>query len=202
LTQSYSHVQYGSGIWQLNEATLQPESNLGSSLWPAGLEQPRRTGMTVHWLKSMGLISMAGTFLNSTSTPPKDPSTVYALRWETMPENQDQPRTPIPAPTPLVLYTFKDPNVITGIPKSSASRKFPEQILCLHNGYLQLRNREYGVAALTVTNLQGRIIFEKAALGTASIDLRAFAEKGVVLVRVVAGGKTVFQSLQIARKER
>jgi len=115
LTQSYYHIQYGTGIWQLDETTLKPISVIGTSLWPASLEPAQHTGMDVHWLKSSGVISLAGSFFVSTSTPSKDPSVVYALRWETMPENQDQPRSPIPAPTPLMLYKFKDPNVVTSI---------------------------------------------------------------------------------------
>jgi hypothetical protein len=114
-TQSYYHVQYGTGVWELDEATLKPKLIIGTSLWPVSLEAPQHTGMVVHWLKSTGIISLAGSFFNFTSTPAKDPSVVYALRWETMPENQDQPRTPIPAPTPLMLYKFKDPNVATAV---------------------------------------------------------------------------------------
>ena len=82
--------------------------------------------MVAHWLKSHGVISLCGSFFNSTSSPAKDPSIVYALRWETMPENQDQPRSPVPAPTPLMLYKFIDPNVATPV-KYAVSPGRPEK---------------------------------------------------------------------------
>jgi hypothetical protein len=126
LTQSYYHIQYGTGIWELDEATLKPKSIIGTSLWPLTLEAPQHSGMVVHWLKSTGIISLAGSFFNATSTPNKDPSVVYALRWETMPENQDQPRSPVPAPTPLILYKFKDPNVVTSITAMDGNNRLAE----------------------------------------------------------------------------
>lgn len=116
LTQSYYHAVYGTGVWQLNETTLIPDTNLGTSLWPAYLEPAQHTGMDVSWLESYGPITCAGTFFNSTSSINPDPSTVYALRWETMPANNDQPRTPVPAPTTMMLYKFGDPNVTSVLP--------------------------------------------------------------------------------------
>jgi len=118
LTQSYYHVKNGTGVWELDETTLKPKSGVISSLWPSDLEKPLRTDMVVHWLKSQGPITCAGTFSNSTSNPPADPSVVYALRWETMPENQDKARDPIPAATKLMLYKFKDLNNVTSINKT------------------------------------------------------------------------------------
>jgi hypothetical protein len=195
LTQSYYHVQYGTGIWQLDETTLRPSANLGSSLWPVALEQPRRSGMVVHWLKSTGLISMAGTFLNSTSTPPADPSTVYALRWETMPENQDQPRTPIPAPTPLMLYTFKDPNVATAVSPGEGQKRAAQHGIRLHNGNLHIGNYGAGNFAIIVCDLRGRTVAEKTVTGELTVDLRKFARNGTFAVAVTAEGKTIFQGL-------
>jgi hypothetical protein len=127
LTQSYYHAKNGAGIMLLNDTTLHQKSDLGSSLWPTELEKAKRQGMVVHWLKSHGIVSLCGSFFNSTSTPPKDPSTVYALRWETMPENQDQPRSPIPAPGPLMLYTFKDLNVATAVAAPVAQSRTTEK---------------------------------------------------------------------------
>jgi hypothetical protein len=195
LTQYYYHVQYGTGIWQLDETTLKPESNLGSSLWPATLEQPRRSGMVVHWLKSSGLISMAGTFLNSTSSAPRDSSTVYALRWETMPENQDQPRTVIPAPTPLMLYTFHDPNVSTGVLKRKVESQSFKRDIQFQNGIIRIRNCGSPYYTLEVSNLLGQIIISRSIRGTVSIDLRSHARRGALLVNVTTGGKTVCRGL-------
>jgi hypothetical protein len=195
LTQSYTHVQYGSGIWQLGEAALKVESNLGTSLWPVALEQPRRTGMVVHWLKSTGLISMAGTFLNSTSTPPKDPSIVYALRWETMPENQDQPRTPIPAPTPLMLYAFKDPNVVTGTFHKAGNAHAVDRGIRLINGVIEIRNAGIEAVTVTVSDLQGRIVGRCTVGSLAHIDLRQRVGRGTHVVTAAVAGIRVFSGL-------
>jgi hypothetical protein len=198
LTQSYSHVQYGSGIWQLNEATLQPESNVGTSLWPVGLEQPRRQGMVVHWLKSTGLISMAGTFLNSTSTPPDDPATVYALRWETMPENQDQPRSPIPASTPLMLYTFKDPNVSTGI---AAARKSagnaPAPLIRINANRVKINNHGGGSSSVIVSDLAGRTLLRAEVQDGETIDLHKFCGRGIFPVTVAVCGKAASMGIVV-----
>jgi len=193
LTQSWYHVQYGTGIWQLSDATLAPESNLGSSLWPVTLEQARKPGMVVHWLKSAGLISMAGTFLNSTSSPPRDSSIVYALRWETMPENQDQPRTPIPAPTPLMLYTFTDPNFSTAISQKELQSPSVKHAIRVHNGIIHFLNTGSDLYTLTVSNLLGQTILSKTVHGSTSIDLRGHTGRGALLLRVATGEKTVYR---------
>ena len=96
LTQWYRHSQYGTGVLQLNPTNLHADQILPDTYWPANLETVRRAGMNVHWLK---VVSSS------------DPTLVYALRWETMPSNQDMPRTPIPAATPLMFYRLRDPNV-------------------------------------------------------------------------------------------
>jgi hypothetical protein len=208
LTQSYTHVQYGSGIWQLNEATLQPEANLGTSLWPAGLEQPRRTGMVVHWLKNTGLISMAGTFLNSTSTPPRDPSIVYALRWETMPENNDQPRTPIPAPTPLMLYTFKDPNVTTAA--ESFSGRFQTCMLSVqaYPGRIRIvpvsiaAEMPGGVARVFIFTMNGRCILTRFEHGNGMKPfdiITSGISPGVYLVRLSTGSGSYQEPVFLSR---
>lgn len=101
LTQVYCHSKNGTGLWQLDEGTLKPVAELGTSLWPVALEKVRRSGMDVHW------VTCSGT--------DQDPATLYALRWETMPVNQDQPRSPVPAATSLTLYTFSNPNVATAL---------------------------------------------------------------------------------------
>jgi hypothetical protein len=141
LVQSYYHVKNGAGVMLLDDATLKRKADLGSSLWPEALEKARRSGMVVHWLKSEGVISLCGSYFNSTSTPGKDPSAVYALRWETMPENQDQPRSPVPAPTPLMLYKFKDPNARTPVLTGGDNRGVPpEPTMGLVNGKLVIRS--------------------------------------------------------------
>ena len=83
----YSHVQYGSGTWVLDEATLKPKKTLERERpWPAEWEKPEVTGMQVH--------------LQSGRGPGK-----YVLRWETLGPNRDRPRTgELPGPTMLRVY--------------------------------------------------------------------------------------------------
>ena len=179
LTQSYYNVQYGTGIWEIDEATLKPKSIIGTSLWPVGLEAPQHSGMMVHWLKSTGIISLAGSFFNSTSTPAKDPSVVYALRWETMPENQDQPRSPIPAPTPLMLYKFKDPNAATAVAlPSPQGRSGPSVVVVTVSGGKALLRfplswSGVGAARMEIIDIQGKIVrtLSLAALEKTSVSL-------------------------------
>jgi hypothetical protein len=96
LTQWYKHSRHGRGVLVLNPANLHADQVRPDAYWPAGLESPRRQGMEVHWLEARS---------------GADPAIVHALRWETMPTNQDQPRSPIPAPTSLQWYRLRDPNV-------------------------------------------------------------------------------------------
>jgi BNR repeat-containing family member len=98
LTQWYRHARYGSGVLVLNPTTLHADSIRPDSHWPVSLEPARRSGMQVNWLETRSSV---------------DPTVVHALRWETMPANQDLPRNPIPAPTPLQWFRFRDPNVAT-----------------------------------------------------------------------------------------
>ncbi len=195
LTQTYSHVRYGKGIWQLDEATLAPSADLGSSLWPEALEAPRKQGMVVHWLRSTGLIGMAGTFLNSTSDAPEDSSMVYALRWETMPENGDQPRSPVPSPTPLMLYTFKDPNVATPVAGKALPQRNGGNAIELHNGILSIGHSIKEIVTVSVCNLQGRILVKKILKGKARLNMRTLSHRGTSVVTATAAGKTVFRTV-------
>jgi hypothetical protein len=96
LTQWYRHSRHGTGVLVLNPDNLHADQVRPDAYWPEDLEKARRSGMEVLWLQA-----------RSSS----DPSIVHALRWETMPTNQDRPRSPIPAPTPLMWYRLRDPNV-------------------------------------------------------------------------------------------
>lgn len=93
LCQPYRHWIRGSGIWRLDEASLQQTGacpSAPSSADPAhALRQPRRPGMQVHLLHSTGSQGDGAT---------------YWLRWETLPSNHDQPRDDVPKPSPLELY--------------------------------------------------------------------------------------------------
>jgi len=105
MTQWYHHVKNGDALWEIDTATLKATKSLGASEFPAVLDKVRQAGMEVHWLP-----------IRSAS----DSATVYALRWETMPANQDQPRSPVPSPTALMLYTFRDESAVTAMGKPAS----------------------------------------------------------------------------------
>lgn len=96
LTQWYRHARLGRGVLVLNPATLHADQVRPDAYWPAGLEPARRGGMEVHWVQARS---------------GSDPAVVHALRWETLPANQDQPRATAPAPVPLMWYRLRDPNL-------------------------------------------------------------------------------------------
>ena len=206
LTQSYYHVQYGTGIWELDESTMKPKSILGTSLWPARLEAPQHSGMVVHWLKSTGLITLAGSFFNSTSTPAKDPSIVYALRWETMPENQDQPRSPIPAPTPLMLYTFKDPNAATAVSSVSGPERLTKEnpAVVVSGRKISLKDpweRHNGEAVrFEMFDCRGRLVFDKKVVGSFNAQLPSTVGKGAFIILVFTDAAMVMQSRIVVNK--
>ncbi len=97
LTQSYSHSQEGSGVWELDEETLRPIGDLERrSERPSGLGRPESSfpGMTVRWHPDYG--------------DREDPDVRYWLRWETLGVNRDRrPEGDIPEPTPLRLYKVR-----------------------------------------------------------------------------------------------
>lgn len=94
LSQTYKHVEYGSGKWILAEETLDPVEWISPwNRYPAQLEEvtsddPR---MQVNWVADRG-----------TSTN----ETVYALRWEALEPNRDRARDEEPDPGTLRLYAF------------------------------------------------------------------------------------------------
>ncbi len=95
LTQAYSHARHGSGIWRLDEATLQPIGKVAKKRrWPAELGKPESDfpGMQVKW--------------QSDSGTSHSPDSRYFLRWETLGANRDRPRQKAPPPSVLRLYTI------------------------------------------------------------------------------------------------
>jgi hypothetical protein len=206
LIQSYYHVKNGTGVMLLDDATLKRKADLGTSLWPEGLEKARRSGMVVHWLKNEGVISLCGSFFNATSLPGKDPSVVYALRWETMPENQDQPRSPIPAPAPLMLYTFKDPNVATPAGPTAygnSRRPSPAPSIVVRNGKLVIRSFIREAASLRITDSQGRITLScvvRNAGGSPVIQMDAGTlQPGYYIVMLHSGRTSLRRGVVVAR---
>lgn len=113
LTQWYSHWELGRGIMVLNPATLQPVQILPDAYWPAALDTAYRL---VNASTSGNPLQMQVNWLGVRSS--KDASVVHALRWETWPENADQPRAVSPAPGQLMYYRMLDPNAVSVAPDS------------------------------------------------------------------------------------
>jgi hypothetical protein len=97
LTQNFYHSRYGGrGAFRLNPTTLAAEASIPQPVpYPPELTRVESTTaqMEVRWRKDSG------------KSP--DADVVYLLRWETLPSNRDQPRSPIPPPTKLRLYGFR-----------------------------------------------------------------------------------------------
>ena len=98
----------GAGVWELEPGTLKPLRTLPDAYGPANHETARVAGMQVNWAQAPSKV---------------DSSVIYALRWETMPNNQDLPRSPIPAPTPMMWYKLKNPNVTTTLSRSAGKAR-------------------------------------------------------------------------------
>jgi hypothetical protein len=96
------------GVWVLDPVTLKPLRTLPDAYWPADHETARVAGMQVNWAQVPSKV---------------DPTVIYALRWETMPNNQDLPRSPIPAPTPMMWYKLKNPNTTTALSRSAGKAR-------------------------------------------------------------------------------
>lgn len=88
LVQEYSHINFGNRMWVLNEETLQPEKDTLPIIIP-GLDS---------------LYQVKSTFPEMQVHFKVDGD--YYLRWETLPENQDQARNP-PLPEPTMLSVYK-----------------------------------------------------------------------------------------------
>ena len=94
LVQSYSHVEMGSGGWQLNPDTLEPVETFcqqADSL-PLEITEVRGDfpGLTVQTRRDRG----------------QNLSEHYLLRWETLSRNRDRPRDAVPPASQLTLYTL------------------------------------------------------------------------------------------------
>lgn len=101
LTQDWYHARNGGwNAFRLDETSLRATATIQQPLpYPRNLDTPQSTtaGMVVRWAKDGG----AG------AQPPA--GVHHMLRWETLESNRDMPRSPIPPPTRLRLYTFSGP---------------------------------------------------------------------------------------------
>jgi hypothetical protein len=97
LVQDFYHSQYGGrGTLRLDPTTLHVVETLPPDTpYPRSLDTPESetAGMVVRWAKDSG------------SGP--DSAVKYMLRWETLPSNQDMPRSTTPPPTRLRVYGFR-----------------------------------------------------------------------------------------------
>lgn len=97
LVQSYHHAKHGSGVWEVDEATLRHIALIPRSTGrPEHLEKSESSfpGMEARWAESVG--------------DANSPGVRYFLRWETLPAHRDRPRKPpLPEPTMLRLYEFR-----------------------------------------------------------------------------------------------
>lgn len=93
LSQSFWHTRYGAGAWLLDERTLQRVKTIPAP----SVDRPesKTTGMTVNWAEDSG---------EAPGTPHR-----FMLRWETLGNNRDRPRTePPPSPTFLCVVELEN----------------------------------------------------------------------------------------------
>ena len=95
LIQSYRHVKYGPGTWQLDEKTLKPVGEIEMPPWPAELGnlQDKRKNMQVNWRMDDGETS--------------EVNSQYVLLWETLAATVDSPDTPAPSVLKLVKLKYQ-----------------------------------------------------------------------------------------------
>ena len=98
LNQTYEHKQYGSGKWTLDENSLKPIEDSHAKaepLWPEDLliKESFDPTMQINWQSDAG--------------ENDDRNAKYVLRWESLPDNRDRPRSQAPKPSTLRLYKIK-----------------------------------------------------------------------------------------------
>lgn len=97
------HVKHGSGLWEIDPATMKLTRRLRDldGDLPAELTKLRSDfpSMEVKWAEDSSRGSSASRFLLG---PGSNEDTTFLLRWETLPFNRDRPRSP-PWPEPTML---------------------------------------------------------------------------------------------------
>ncbi len=95
LVQTWSHREYGSGGWILDETTLKPTGPYRAPSRSLGPIQTKFPGMKARTAEDLG-------------QPGR-----YFLRWETLDANRDRPRLgELPPPSMLQLYTVPTPPTV------------------------------------------------------------------------------------------
>lgn len=96
LTQTFSHIKFGSGTWSIDPETLRATGTLQRQSIPPSL------------YKVEGTFPGLGVRFGGDSGGTGVPNTNYLLRWETLDTNRDQPRPPpYPPPSQLRVYEVK-----------------------------------------------------------------------------------------------
>ena len=96
LTQTYSHIKFGNGTWLIDPETLHGVDTTHYESKPSELARIEGAfpDLIVKWIDDSGVSGK--------------PDLRYALRWETLDANRDQPRQgPLPPPSMLRLYAIK-----------------------------------------------------------------------------------------------
>ncbi len=96
LTQSFSHIKFGSGTWSIDPETLRATGTVERQTIPPELYKVEGTfpGLGVRFAGDAGQSNV--------------PDTHYILRWETLGDNRDQPRPPpYPPPSMFRVYAVK-----------------------------------------------------------------------------------------------
>ena len=112
LTQGYSHVKFGSGLWTLDEVTLKP-----TRIRPSGKSKLKEhdtptsvyPNMVVRWKE------------DEIQNAPSDSQ--YFLRWEAPLVTRDKKRENVAEPVPLKVYRIQHPE------------SFDPRMSCIHDGY-------------------------------------------------------------------
>jgi hypothetical protein len=96
LTQTFSHVKFGSGTWLIDPETLHATGTVRIQRTPPKLDRVVGAfpGLQVQWADDAGDSGI--------------PGTQFKLRWETLTANRDEPRSgELPPPSTLRLYEIK-----------------------------------------------------------------------------------------------
>ncbi len=93
LTQTYSHIKFGGGIWSINPENLSAKGTLQREIIPPSLMKVEGAfpGLGVRILEDSGQYNVT--------------DTRFVLRWETLAVNRDEPRPP-PYPPPSMLRAY------------------------------------------------------------------------------------------------
>lgn len=112
LTQGFSHVKYGAGLWVLDEATLKPTETVPdgkSILKEHDTPSSAYPDMTVRWKED--------------ENQSADGDSKYFLRWEAPLVTRDQRRENVADPITLKVYRIRN------------SESFDPRMSCIHDGY-------------------------------------------------------------------